>query len=72
MIPLMGLLLCVYLIFKGVEIFQIAWCATNRSIVGIVIGAGAILSSVVIAGLFAYLFISLSLVPTPPISLPTP
>lgn len=60
MIPLIGILLCIYLVFKGFEIFQIAWCAPERSS-GVVLGAIAITISVLIAALFGFMFISSSL-----------
>lgn len=63
MIPLIGLLLCIYLVFKGFEIFQIAWCAKDPPIMGIIIGICAIVSAIVIALFFGYLFIAPS-VPT--------
>lgn len=70
MIPLMGLLLCVYLVFKGFELFQIAWCAPQPPAAGIVIGIAAVAVSIVVAALFGYMFITSSLaVPSIP-SLP--
>lgn len=70
MIPLIGLLLCIYLVFKGFELFQIAWCAPQPPVVGIVIGIAAVGASIVVAVFFAYLFVSSSLaVPSVP-SLP--
>jgi len=68
MIPLIGILLCIYLVFKGYEIFQIALCApasTARS-TGIVLGIIALISSVVIGGAFAVMFISSSIEASPP------
>lgn len=70
MIPLIGLLLCIYLVFKGFELFQIAWCAPEPPVIGIVIGIVAVGASIVVAVFFAYLFVSSSLtVPSVP-SLP--
>jgi hypothetical protein len=68
MIPRIGLLLCIYLVFKGFEIFQIAWCAAEPPMFGIVIGLVAVFASIGIAVVFGYLFISSSL-PVP--SLPS-
>jgi len=67
MIPLIGILLCIYLVFKGYEIFQIALVApaSKSRTVGIALGGVALMLSVVIAGVFAYLFIISSVgVPT--------
>lgn len=61
MIPLIGVLLCIYLVFKGFEIFQIAYCSTPVKVVGIVIGAIAVVASIIIAAIFSYLFIESSL-----------
>lgn len=62
MIPLIGLLLCVYLVFKGFEIFQIALCApaSNARKAGIALGVAAFATSIVVAGLFAFMLISSS------------
>jgi hypothetical protein len=55
MIPLIGILLCVYLVFKGYEIFQIALVAppSKSRNAGIVLGAIALVLSVLIACGFA-------------------
>jgi hypothetical protein len=55
MIPLIGLLLCVYLVFKGVEIFQIGYSAGHRG--PKVLGIIAIVTSLVIAAFFAFMFL---------------
>ena len=62
MIPLIGILLCIYLVFKGYEIFQIALCApaSNSRSVGIVMGIVALIASVVIAAFFAFSFVTSS------------
>jgi hypothetical protein len=58
MIPLIGLLLCVYLVFKGFEILQIALCSANMPASGAVIGFVAVAASVLIAVVFGSMFIS--------------
>jgi hypothetical protein len=58
MIQLIGLLLCVYLVFKGVEILQIALASTRddrRTMMGM--GIVALIGSIVVAGLFALVFL---------------
>lgn len=59
MIPTIGLLLCVYLVFKGVEILQIAF-ASNREDrrFAMTLGWLALVGSVVIAAFFALIFIT--------------
>ena len=57
MIPLIGLLLCVYLVLKGLEIFQIAHANPDAPLSSVIIGLLALGGSVVAAGIFAYLFI---------------
>lgn len=68
MIPMIGLLLCVYLVFKGFEIFQIALCSSTefagRSS-GIALGVIAIILSVLIGGFFALSFLSSSMQAVP-------
>lgn len=56
MIPLIGILLCIYLIFKGFEIFQIAYVAKDAPRLSLVLGAIAILASILIGGIFALMF----------------
>jgi hypothetical protein len=58
MIPLIGLLLCVYLIFKGLEILQIALCSEGTPVSGYIVAAVAVIGSILIAAFFAYAFIS--------------
>jgi len=60
MIPLIGILLCIYLVFKGYEIFQIALVAPSSAgrSTGIVLGVIAMILSVLIAAFFALMFIS--------------
>lgn len=66
MIPLIGYLLCVYLVFKGFEIFQIAHSNPNAPSTATVFGIIAFVASIAIAILFALLlFVSSS-----PISVP--
>ena len=68
MIPLMGLLLSIYLAFKGVEIFQIAYSNKNAPGSAIAIGVASLIISWVIAAIFAFLFISSSTsLPTTPV-----
>ena len=53
MLPVITYLLCVYLIFKGMEIFQIAYMSNreNRT-AGLIVGIGAIGASVFFALVF--------------------
>lgn len=67
MIPLIGLLLCVYLAFKGLEIFQIAHSNPDAPASSIVIGVAALLSGIVIGAIFAALFLASSTVPMMPL-----
>ena len=62
MIPLIGILLCIYLVFKGFEIFQVALVAPSSAgrSTGIVLGIIALIVSVVIAAFFAFAFVSSS------------
>lgn len=66
MIPMIGLLLCCYLVFKGVEIFQIYRCSPRTDNTAAVIAVLALIASVAIAALFALAFLSSSI----PSSLP--
>ena len=54
-LQIMTYLLCVYLIFKGVEIFQIGLQSTNERYrgVGVAIGIVAIVIAVIAAGVFS-------------------
>lgn len=57
-LQIMIYLFCAYLVFKGVEIFQIAFVSSaekKRMIAGIVIGVGAIGLAIVIAGAALFL-----------------
>ena len=55
MVQVIGLLLCVYLIFKGIEIFQIAWVTDRKWYEGpIVLGVLCVVAAVAIALFFAY------------------
>lgn len=56
MLQILTYLLCVYLIFKGVEIFQIAFMSNRESrAAGMILGGLAIMAAVACAGYFAYL-----------------
>ena len=59
MLTLIIYFLCVYIIFKGVEIFQIALMSNreNRSL-GLIIGVLAILGAIGTAGFFGYIALS--------------
>ena len=59
MIQLIGLLLCVYLVFTGVEILQIALASTRedrRTMMNV--GTVALVASIVLAGIFGLLFLA--------------
>jgi hypothetical protein len=62
MIPLIGILLCFYLVFKGIEILQIALCAppSGRQKAGIALGGISLAACVVIAAFFAFALLSSS------------
>ena len=57
MIPLIGLLLCIYLVFKGFEIFQIAYANKDAPRTSIILGEIAIFASAGIGGVFAFMFL---------------
>ena len=57
MIPLIGILLCIYLVFKGFEIFQIAYVVKDAPKVSVVLGVLAIVASIAIGGVFAFMFL---------------
>jgi hypothetical protein len=57
LIQLIGLLLCVYLAFKGLEIFQIAHSSKDAPSSAIVIGVCALIAGCVLAGIFALFFL---------------
>ena len=72
MIPLIGLLLCAYLVFKGLEIFQIAHSNPDAPLTSVLVGLIALAASLVLAAVFAFLFISSAAsIPTLP-TLPRP
>jgi hypothetical protein len=55
MVQIIGLLLCVYLVFKGVEIFQIAFSSPkDQKGASMALGALALVASIIIAALFAW------------------
>ena len=57
MIPLIGILLCIYLVFKGFEIFQIAYVNKDAPALSRVLGVIAIVASIAIGGFFALMFL---------------
>lgn len=58
MIQIIGLLLCVYLVFKGVEIFQIVYVTDRKwNEMPWLLGFAALIASIVIAVFFAWLLI---------------
>lgn len=68
MIPLIGLLLCVYLVFKGIEIYSILWAAYNSSrrdsngepapSSAIWLGAFVLIAAIGMASIFALMFLA--------------
>jgi hypothetical protein len=55
MMQIIGLLMCVYLVFKGVEIFQIVYVTERKwNEMPYLLGACALVASIVLAALFAY------------------
>lgn len=67
MIPLIGILLCVYLAFKGIEIFRMSYVDKDAPTGSLVLGILILLAGLVIALIFAILFIdSGASVPTIP------
>lgn len=58
MIQIIGFLLCIYLVFKGVEILQIGISSTAESKLPVLLGAISFIASLVVAGLFAYWLIA--------------
>lgn len=59
MLQLIGLLLCVYLVFKGVEIFQIVYVTDRKwHEMPYLLGAACLIASIVIAAIFAFLLLS--------------
>jgi hypothetical protein len=58
MLQLVGFLLCFYIVFKGVEIYQIALCSPREEKGGaMAIGVLALIAAVILAVLFAMAFI---------------
>lgn len=56
MLTLIIYFLCFYIIFKGVEIFQIALMSSRPDRrLGLIIGGGAVVAAVCLAGIFGYL-----------------
>jgi uncharacterized membrane protein (DUF485 family) len=56
MIQILTYLFCVYLVFKGVEIFQIAWMSSSpQKENGMIAGAVMIAVSIIAAAAFYYL-----------------
>jgi uncharacterized membrane protein len=60
MIQIIGLLLCVYLVFKGFEIFQIAYSVpeNHRNNGAVLLGVLAIVASILLAAVFAFLLLA--------------
>lgn len=55
MVQVIGFLLCIYLVFKGVEIFQIALASPrDHKSFTMVVGALSLVGSIVVAVLFAW------------------
>jgi len=57
MIQLIGILLCVYLVFKGFEILQIAICSRDAPTSARIIGTIAVIAAFIIASLSAQAFL---------------
>jgi hypothetical protein len=57
MIPLIGILLCIYLVFKGFEIFQVAFVVKDAPRASIILGVIAIVVSIGIGAVFALMFL---------------
>lgn len=58
MLQLVGFLLCFYLVFKGVEIYQIALCSPREPKGGaMALGGLALVGAIILAVLFAMAFI---------------
>jgi nitric oxide reductase large subunit len=58
MIQIIGLLLCVYLVFKGIEIFQIAISSPVENNSPRILGTIALIAAIGIAALFAFLLLA--------------
>ena len=58
MLQLFGFLFCFYLVFKGVEIYQIALCSPREQKGGaMAIGALAVIGAIILAVLFGMAFV---------------
>jgi hypothetical protein len=64
-IQIIGLLLCVYLVFKGVEILQIGISSQREGGWPIALGWLALVASIVIAAIFAFLLLASGAQATP-------
>jgi len=59
MIPTLGLMLSVYLVFKGVEIWQMALCSSREDRrVPIIVGMLSLVAGIVLGGLFALIWLT--------------
>ena len=59
MIPTLGLMLSVYLVFKGVEIWQMALCSSlEDKRFPIIIGTLSLMASVAIGAFFGYIWLT--------------
>jgi len=58
MIPTIGLLLCVYLVFKGCEIYMLYHTSARDDNAGQILGILAVIASFVIAGFFGLIFLT--------------
>lgn len=58
MIPLIGLLLCVYLAFKGVEIFQLSYVNKDARPASLVLGIIMMIGGFLIAAIFGLMFLT--------------
>jgi len=56
MIPLLGILLSIYLAFKGIEIFQIAYSNKDAPFGSLVLGAVMMVVGILIGLIFGVLF----------------
>lgn len=69
MIPLIGLLLSIYLIFKGVEIYMLYRTSARTDGAGYALAVLSLAAAIIIGGFFALAFIT-SGNPTPPARMP--
>jgi hypothetical protein len=59
MIPTLGLMLSIYLVFKGVEIWQMALCSSREDkSTPILIGTLSLIASIVIGGFFGFFWLT--------------